>query len=224
MACLGVLAIVLGMAFAVLGKGGKISGKFPRPAVIVRLLSRSHFWIMMAVFGMGVGSSLGIYTMMPLYLLHESNLDPGWVNTLVSLSPGVGFVSRLFVSGWVSDRIGPRRTLAGILFFAGICTILLGFLKGTLLVVMVFLQPALAACFFPPAFAALSRIVPPEMRNLAVSLAVPLGFIIGSGLIPTWVGYTGELGRFGLGIATVGLVVSCGPLLLRSLDLDHSAE
>jgi NNP family nitrate/nitrite transporter-like MFS transporter len=83
---------------------------------------------------------------------------------------------------------------------------------------MVFLQAAIAACFFPPAFAALSAIGPPSVRNVAVSLTVPVAFIVGGGLIPALIGMMGDAGSFGLGIGIVGGLIFMGFVLSHYLS------
>jgi NNP family nitrate/nitrite transporter-like MFS transporter len=86
---------------------------------------------------------------------------------------------------------------------------------------MVFLLPALAVCFFPPAFSALSRIVQPNMRSTAAALAPPIAFLFGGGLLPTGLGFVGQRYSFGLGIVITGIVIVVGAgaaFLLKLLE------
>ncbi len=84
---------------------------------------------------------------------------------------------------------------------------------------MVFLQPLLTVCFFPAGFTILSRIVPPHMRNLSVSLAIFIAYLVGGGLIPIAIGAFGDAGLFGLAfILTGGITILALPLIAR-LDL-----
>jgi NNP family nitrate/nitrite transporter-like MFS transporter len=76
--------------------------------------------------------------------------------------------------------------------------------------VIVFLQPMLAVCFFPAGFASLSRIGPSNSRNLAVSLTIPFAFLIGGGAIPAGIGFMGDAVSFALGIVMVGGLILCG--------------
>ena len=77
----------------------------------------------------------------------------------------------------------------------------------------------LIVCFFPPAFAALSRIVPPHLRSVAISLTTPLAFLVGGGVVPTFLGYMGEVRTFSLGIILVGCITLLTPVLVLSLKL-----
>jgi MFS family permease len=88
----------------------------------------------------------------------------------------------LFVAGWLSDRIGDRRALVLCLTTTGVLTLCLGLFPGpTLTPAFIFLQAAASVLFFPPAFAAVSRIAPAQMRNLAISLTTAVGVILGGG-------------------------------------------
>ena len=216
LALLGLASMASGAAFVLLGRGGRFPGQAPGPAVVKVLVSRPSFWIMMSLFSLGIGASLGVYAMLPLYLVAERGFDRGWANTLIALSRISGLFMAL-LAGWAADRLGQRRGMETTLLTAGLATVLLGAGRESWLAAMVFLQPALAVCFFPAGFAALSRIVPPEMRNLAVSLAIPLAFLLGGGALPAGIGLMGEAGNFALGIALSGALILAGPVLVRFL-------
>lgn len=216
MAVLGVAACSAGIVFARLGKGGEFPGESPNIGTLRVLLKLPSLWIMMAFFGMGIGATLGIFAMLPLYLVADRGLDRGWANTLVALSriPGPGIA---FLGGWATDRFGPKRALTGAFLGTGMATVLLGMVHGRWIVPFLFLQPVLAVCFFPPGFGALSQIAPPGMRNVAVSLTMPAAFLMGGGVIPAAIGIMGEYGLFSLGIVFVGVLLLAIPLLLRYL-------
>jgi NNP family nitrate/nitrite transporter-like MFS transporter len=103
-------------------------------------------------------------------------------------------------------------------------TVLLGLAKGHWLVIIVFLQPMLAVCFFPAGFAALSCIGPLSSRNVAVSLAIPLAFLIGAGGIPTGIGIMGDFANFALGFSLVGGLILVGFVLALTLELPKEHE
>jgi hypothetical protein len=66
-------------------------------------------------------------------------------------------------------------------------------------------------------FSALSLVGPPAVRNLAVSLAVPVAFLVGAGALPAGLGLMGEQGSFALGIMLYGVLLFGGLILLRYL-------
>ena len=123
------------------------------------------------------------------------------------------------LGGWASDKLGARRTIIISLAFTGTMTLLVGLLSNIELSAAVLLQPLLAVWFFPAAFAAISMITPTNARNLAVSFSVPFGYLIGGGLIPTFIGAMGDAGSFATGFTITGMLISAGALLALSLRL-----
>jgi NNP family nitrate/nitrite transporter-like MFS transporter len=212
LAVLGIFSIVLGLTYAFGSFGGRFPGKAPSLEAFRPLIRQRSFWIMMALFSLGIGGSFGIFTMLPLYLVKEQGFDQGWANSLVGLSriSGVGMA---FAAGWAVDRFGHKHTLVSVLLLTGVTTVLLGTVTGPSLVIMVFLQPLLAVCFFPAGFAALALLSSESTRNLAVSLTIPAAFILGGGAIPILIGAMGDAGAFSLGIVLSGLIVLSGGFL-----------
>ena len=213
---LGVSSALCGWVFWRFGQGGKFQGQVPNLSSYRNLLGQSSFWIMAILFGLGMGGSLGIYTMLPLYLTAEQGMDRPFANTLIGLSRLSGLFTSL-IAGWASDRFGPRRTLLLVLLLTGLTTMLMGLASGAWLILLVFLQPMLAVCFFPAGFAALSLLGSSEIRSVAVSLAVPIGFLFAGGALPIGIGILGDAGRFAAGIAGTGALILAGSLLSRLL-------
>ena len=213
---LGVSSALCGWVFWGFGQGGKFKGQVPNLSSYRNLLGQSSFWIMAVLFALGMGGSFGIYTMLPLYLTAEQGMDRPFANTLIGLSRLSGLFTSL-IAGWASDRFGPRRTLLLVLLLTGLTTMLMGLASGAWLILLVFLQPMLAVCFFPAGFAALSLLGSSEIRSVAVSLAVPIGFLFAGGALPIGIGILGDAGRFAAGIAGTGALILAGSLLSRLL-------
>ena len=220
LAVLGLAALLSGAAFAVFGTGGRFPGQAPSFAAFRTLFRERAFWIMVVLFSVGISGSLGVYSMLPLYLVSERGIDRNWANTLIALSRLSGpFMA--FVAGWVNDRLGPRVTMAGTFLLTGICTVCMGIVPDSLVIVFVFLQPVVAVCFFPSGFAALSRIGTAGTRNVAVSLTVPTAFMVGGGAVPVGIGMMGDASSFSAGMALAGVFILSGfvvSLFLRFPD------
>ena len=212
----GLLAIFFGFFFMLLGKSDDFPGEMPKLTALRRLAANPGFWIMAILFGLGISGTLGIYTMLPLYLVLEKGLTPDAANSLISVSR-VSSLFMVFVAGWVTDRMGFQRTLNGILFLTGAATVLLGITSGPGLTLAVILQPVLAVCFFPAGFAALGTVFLPEDRSLAVAFTVPLGFVAGGGIAPMIIGVAGDFGSFAGGIAVTGVLIASGTVFSRGL-------
>jgi NNP family nitrate/nitrite transporter-like MFS transporter len=219
----GGLAMAIVFCYIWRGRGGEFSGEPPKPKIVKALFADPSVWAVMGLFALAIAGSVGIYTMMPLYLVFECGLDRGWANTLLSFSRISGLLMS-FVAGWVTDRIGEKQAMSAVLLISGMATVLLGIVSGNHLILFLFLQPALVVCFFPSGFAALSRVVPPSMRSVSSSLAIPLAFLFGAGLVPAGIGYMGQAHNFGLGISIVGGLMLMGPLLVNRLKFHDFGE
>lgn len=220
---MGVVSLVTAAAYLKYGRGGRFPGRLPNPTNVKAILGKSSFWIIVALFAMAMGATAGLFSMLPLFLVNEHGMVLGRANTLVGLSQVSGLFMAFF-GGMIADRIGQKPTIAALLLFAGACTLLIGFLKGALLVIVIFLQPALISAFYPAAFAAASRIAPPNLRSVTNSLAPSTAFLIGGGLIPTLIGYAGEVKTFAFGISLVGCFILTGPILAVFLKLGQYDE
>ncbi len=208
-AFLGGASLFVSMVFTRFGKGGEFPGEAPSLKSFMALLADSNFRILVVLFCLAVAASMGIFAMLPLYLVTERAMEQNHANTLIALSriSGLGMA---FIAGWAVDRLGPRRTLSGIFLLSALTTVMLGIAQGYWMILVIFIQPALAVSFFPAGFAALALIGPPAIRNLAVSLSIPIAFLLGAGAIPIGIGIAGDAGSFSLGIFAVGVVIFAG--------------
>ena len=208
--------------YAVFGRGGRFAGEPPALAVIKRFLKDPMLWAVLMLFVLGVAITLGVFTMLPLYLVSDRELSEGWANTLVGLSR-VACPLLALVAGWCADRFGVRRTLSVTLALSGITTALIGLVPDSWLTVAVFMQPMVAVGFFPAGFTALSTLGDAQTRGTAVSLVVPVAFVIGGGVTPWLLGLSGDLGAFGLGFVGVGVVTLAGAGVALLYRARHSA-
>ncbi|HEX6438649.1 MAG TPA: MFS transporter [Candidatus Binatia bacterium] len=220
---LGAMSFVASLIYHYYGRGGEFTGESPGSRAFGTLIRAPAFWLMLILFGLGVSSTIGVYAMLPLYLVNEQAMRPSWANTVVALSRMYGPILGL-LGGWVSDWLGPKRTMIVSLIFTGIATLLLGVVSGWWTSAVVLLQPLVAVWFFPAAFAALALITGPNARNLAVAFTVPFGFLLGGGAIPTFIGMMGDAGLFAMGFVIAGSLITCGGILAMVLHLPQSAK
>jgi NNP family nitrate/nitrite transporter-like MFS transporter len=222
-AVFGVIGILMGMLYLGFGKGGRFHGQAPRLTTYQRLLGNGSLWIMVFLFTLGVTGTLGIFSMLPLYLISERGMGRELANNLLGLSR-ISCIFVPFAAGWITDRLGPERTLAGIFTMAGLVTIFLGLARGAWVVVALFLQPIFAVCFFPAGLAALSFLGPPEERNAVVSLTSAFALLFGVGLVPICLGFLGETASFSLGICLAGGLMITGAFMAVRLKIYRSLE
>ncbi len=212
LAVLGAAALLSGMVFALFGRTGASTGEAPNLRSIGVLSRQPSYWLMILLFGLGISGSLGIYTMLPLFMVSAHGLEREFANTLLALSRIPGVLAA-FGSGWFTDRFGPKRTILGVLVLNGLLTMVLGLVSTDWLPYLVFLQPALAVCFFPAGFAAIGLVAPAGARNIAVSMVTPFGFILGAGAAPALIGWASHRHSFCAGFLMVGALIVVGALL-----------
>jgi NNP family nitrate/nitrite transporter-like MFS transporter len=220
-AVVGVAAVIAGGVFICFGRGGAFLGQPPSPKNLRLILANPSFWIMVAFFSVGIGASMGVYTMLPLYLVAEEGLERSFANTLVALSRIAG-LGAIYLAGWTADRMGLRRIM-GVTFLAtGMATILLGALHGRWLIPPLFLQPVLISSSFPAGLAALSKIAPRQVTNVVVSLSMAISYLFAAGAMPAGIGFLGEHGFFSLGFILVGLLLLGFVILLKYLKFHEN--
>jgi NNP family nitrate/nitrite transporter-like MFS transporter len=110
--------------------------------------------------------------------------------------------------------MGEKILIFVVMIVSGVFTIMLGATSGKWLLGMIFLQPAVIGCYFTAGFAALARIVQPNLRSIAASFTTPTAFLFGGGVFPVAMGYMGQAHSFGLGIVLIGfLMILCSGLV-----------
>jgi NNP family nitrate/nitrite transporter-like MFS transporter len=219
---LGLAAFILSAIFARYGRGGEFRGESIKISSLRSLLTRPAFWIMVVLFSLGISGTLGVYTMLPLYLVTDHGLDRNWANTLIAFSRIAGLGVAL-VGGWATDRFGPMKILRIVFVLAGLLTVLIGLAPQTWVAVAIFIQPVIAVCFFPAGLAALSMVSAASERNLTVSLTIPLAFLMGGGGIPALIGYIGDVHSFGWGIVLVGGLIMTGSIFSGFVKLQDQS-
>lgn len=213
----GIGGLMMGATFAVFGQGGRFAGEPPRLHNVGRIFYQPSFWVIAILMSLACGASVGVYAILPVYLITEQGLDQGLVNTLVGLSRVSGLVA-VFLAGWLADRFGAKRVMGSIYAATALLTGLMGFDQKILLVIVVFLQPAVVAAFFPVGLLGLANVGPSRTRNVAVSLMIPFVYLFGAGIVPAGMGVMGEYYGFALGFLLMGgllLVSLCLLLFLR---------
>ena len=208
---LGLAALMFAGVFARFGRGGGFHGQAPSFSSFGVLLSKPVLWIMVVLFSLGISSTLGIYTMLPLYLVTAHGFERNWANTLVALSRIAGIFMTL-VGGWATDRFQAKRILWMVFLLTGLLTVFIGLASTPWVAFAVFLQPMLAVCFFPAGLAALSSVSSEKDRSTFISLTVPVAFLVGGGAIPTLIGFVGDISSFALGISLVGGFILTGTI------------
>ena len=201
---LGGWSILMGVIFLLLGRGGDQKGEPPHLRSMQNIVGRPFFWVMSGLFAVSIGATLGVYTMMPLFLVSELGMDrelgehldrvfqgfwsrdprsvgldhrPGWTQACDALvrDHDRGLDLSAWVCSWSCDDTDPGIP-----------------------------QAISAVCLFPVGFRC-NLLFPAFLRNLVVSLVVLIGFLIGGGTIPLGIGCLAEMSSFSLSFSLLGV-------------------
>ena len=164
---------------------------------------------MLGVFAMAISGTFGLYTMLPLFLVTNGTFDLDGANTVLALSRFCTIFSAI-IGGWAGDRFGHRKVILTVLMCSGLLTLPMGFVTKDILLVLLFLQPMIAVCFFPSGFSVLTRVAKKTDANLVVSLCIPVAFLAGGGLMPSMIGWVGDHYSLALGFFFAGLAFCVG--------------
>ncbi|MBN1828993.1 MAG: MFS transporter [Deltaproteobacteria bacterium] len=211
-----IVSIATGCIFRFSGVQSGPVGLEPSFANIREVTGSLTFWLMAFLFSIAIGASIGIFSMLPLYLVAEHGFTRHSANVLIAFSRA-GVIGSALIAGWLADRFGDQRLIKYALFFNGATIMLMGLGTGNVLTVSVFLQPILSVCFFPAGFALISGFSRPELRNLSVSLTVLIAYLTGAGFIPAVIGYWGEHNSFSAVIIAIGTVMTGSLFLVGKL-------
>jgi NNP family nitrate/nitrite transporter-like MFS transporter len=220
---LGTIQILAAAAFNAFGRGGSFHGQAPKPQVLIYIVKQPAFWILAALFGLAIGMGLGLYSMLPLYLISEHEFQRETANQLLAVSRIAGLFTSL-VSGYSTDRLGVKQTLGLYFVLAGLSSALLGLSQGTLLVVAVFIQAMVATFFFPAGLTALSKGFTEDIRSVAVSIIIPVATLAGQGLVPAMLGYFGQIGAFHMGFILMSGLLFTGLIPLSFLKFSQETD
>jgi NNP family nitrate/nitrite transporter-like MFS transporter len=226
---IGAPAILLSGVFLMSGLGGSSRAHRPSAAIIARLLRHRSFWGVASLFAASIGLGLGLYTMMPLFLVSDVGMERLPANLITGLSRISGLFS-VFLAGALADRIGRPRTVLFSLAAAGICAVVLGLVRGPWFTpVLIFLQSAFAASFYPAGFSLLSSVFPLPIRNVAVSMVLMFATLVGAGAVPPLIGFLADTVSFSFafsaaGAATLAFLVLLGCFPARGVTPSDGDE
>jgi MFS family permease len=184
---------------------------------VADLFKRRPIWIIGLLWIFAAGSCLGVYSILPLYLIKERGIDFHFANTLFGISRVGGVFVSIFI-GFLTDRFGYRFMLILCLVTTGLSTIGLA-LSSTLPMILVtlILQATLSVGFFPAGLAALSNLTPLSERSMAIGVAVSIGMIFGMGFTPLLLGIIADHLSFQVGILWLGILTTFSSLGVKLL-------
>jgi len=191
------------------------TGQQRRP--VSELFNKKTLWIMGLLWIFASGSSSGVYSILPLYLIKERGIDFHFANTLFGISR-VGGIFISILSGFLADRYGYRTVLILSLFTTGLSTVGLSLCSTLpLILTTLLLQATFSLAFFPAGLAALSNLTPLSERSTVVGVTLSIGMIFGTGFTPFVLGIIADHLSFQVGILWLGILTTFSCLGVRLL-------
>jgi MFS family permease len=188
----------------------------PPKAVFRDLIRINSLWIMCIIWVFGAGANLGIYSIIPLYLTKELRLEIGYANTLLGVSR-LGAVVVAIACGFLIDRFNLKRIMLLVMIITCFLTVFLGLTSVRYIGIVLFLQAFFVTAFFPVGLVAIAKTFNREMRSLATGIILALAIAFGGGIIPYFLGVSGDAISFRFGITILGLLVGLASTLVFRL-------
>lgn len=184
------------------------------------ILRQKQFWMLLLVFTTCGIASMGIYNIVPLFLVKEKGLPIGAANTLFGISRVGGFLAMILVS-LILDRFSVRKILIIIVLVTGLSTMGTA-LAGNyhLLITMLVIQATFSVVFFPVGLTVISRITTQRERGIFTGIAISAAGIFGPGISPVILGAIADVYSFAIGILIVGVVTTLSTICIKFVDSD----
>jgi len=181
----------------------------------LNILGRRDFWVMGILWSFAAAASMGVYNVVPLFLVKERGIPLELANTIF----GVSRVGGLFVplAGFLADRYGAKRLLLLIVLTTGIATTGLAWARDfNLLVMMLILQATAATAFFPVGLLSISKLTDVRERSTFIGATIAFGVTMG-GFTPLVLGAVADVWNFQIGILILGILIICSSASLKGL-------
>jgi NNP family nitrate/nitrite transporter-like MFS transporter len=195
----------------------------PRPAVsrvrsrYLDLFRRKPILIMIGAWILAAATNIGVYSILPLYLIKERGMNYATANNLVGISR-IGGIAVQICIGFLVDRFGYSRLIFLSLFTAGLSTIFLAIAPNpSILTVLIFIQAAFSLAFFPVGLAAIAKLTTPEERPMGIGAIISSGVIFGTGGAPFLLGLIADHASFTVGLLGLGGVTVLSTFMFRFL-------
>ena len=196
----------------------------PDISTSIEVLKKKALWFMMPLWSVAAACCLGVYSIIPLFLVNERGLSLGLANTVFGASR-LGGIAVSICAGFLVDRLGVRRMLFLALFFTGLFTVGVSMARPFhLLVGVLFFQATVALGFFPVGLAAISKITTSRERSMATGIVIATGVIFGLGVAPYLLGAIADRINFQTGILLLGVLTTLSSFSVKYLMDSRKGE
>jgi NNP family nitrate/nitrite transporter-like MFS transporter len=181
------------------------------------IILRRDFWIITALWVFATANGIGLYNIIPLFLVKGNRMPLHTADTVFGLSRSGGFMVSI-LAGVMADRVGVKKTLFSLLLTTGLSTMALALAPSfTPLVIALIIQATVSTGFFPVALVAISNLTKISERSAFMGATIAIGVVFGLGLTPVILGAVADKWSFGAGFLALGLLTVASTTLLKGI-------
>ena len=180
-----------------------------KSAELAVIIKRTDFWVITGLWATSSMAALGIYNIVPLFLVDEKGVSVALANQILGVSRIGGFLGQIGV-GFFLDRCDTKKLLLYLTLLSGASAIGLAVVKPLwMLVSMLFLQATFCVVFFPVGIVAISKLTRPEERSTYTGAIMAISGVFGIGFTPWFLGTVADVWNFQAGIFVVAVITLC---------------
>jgi NNP family nitrate/nitrite transporter-like MFS transporter len=189
-------------------------------ARISALLARRDLWIVFVLWVASGTGVMGVYNIVPLFLVDEKGMSVEMANRLLSVSRLGGLAGQISL-GFFLDRVKTKRILVFLMIASALSAIGLAAAQPLwLLISMLLLQGTFCVVFFPAGIVAISKLTTIEERGLYTGATMAVSMMVGIGIAPALFGTIADTWSFQIGIYLLGFgTLAVCPLLVFLRDI-----
>lgn len=220
---LGLACLGLGLLYSLRGPYIRRPGVPPKLGNIRTIVAGPAFWIVALCFVFCVGVEMGVYNLIPAYLVQGYGLERSQANFILGCARAMALLS-LPLTGLIIKRLGYHASLVLCLVGTGAAIFLSGFGPLWWSAIMIALEFMFVVCFFPVGFAVLTLVCPKATSDLAVSLCIMCSSVLGLGILPGILAWTGEWIGLGPSFSVFGaLMLIASLVVVKKLHIPASS-
>ncbi|MCF8095095.1 MAG: MFS transporter [Desulfobacteraceae bacterium] len=184
---------------------------------IQTIIKRPDFWIILIIWAMNAIGAMGVYGVVPLFLVDERQMSIDSANQILSLSRVGGFSGQIII-GFFLDRYDSRKIISILMISSGLALLGMGLANTNLLIIIaLFLQATFCTVFFPVGITAISRLTKPEERSYFTGIMMAISSGLAIGVAPVILGAIADFSSFQAGFLMLGVLTLGISFLARRL-------
>jgi len=181
------------------------------------ILKRTDFWIILALWVNCGMTSMGVYSIIPLYLVDEKAMEIDFANKILGFSRIGGFIGQVVI-GFFLDRFSTKKIMFCLVLASGISTLGLALIDSQwLFLSLLLLQGTFSVVFFPVGIMAISQLADFNERGVYAGTIMAVSQMMGIGLTPFMLGAIADIWSFRTGLILLGILTLCHCPILKFL-------